>query len=82
MTRRGGGSWEGEMRGGSGRTYGKGRRGRRWQGDEERGTGRGEIRSVKELLPEVGREGNVCGEEMAPPLWSCAQCVLLTASEH
>ena len=42
--------------GGSGRTYGKCRRGRRWQGDEERGTGRG----VRELSPEVGREGNVC----------------------
>ena len=42
------------------------------------GTGRG----VKELSPEVGREGNVWGEEMAPPLQSCAQCVLLTASEH
>ena len=42
--------------GGSGRTYGKGRRGRRWQRDEERGTGRG----VRELSPEVGREGNVC----------------------
>ena len=72
------GRWEGEMGGGSGRTYGKGRRGRRWQGDEERGTGRG----VRELSPEVGREGNVWEEEMAPPLQSCAQCVLLTASEH
>ena len=40
---------------GVGGTYGKGRRGRRWQGDEERGTGRG----VRELSPEVGREGNV-----------------------
>ena len=65
-----------------GRTYGKGRRGRRWQGDEERGMGRGEIRSVRELSPEVGREGNVWGEEMEPPLQSCARCVLLTASEH
>ena len=72
------------MGGGSGWTYmyGKGRRGRRWQGDEERGTGRGEIRSVKELSPEVGREGNVWGEEMVPPLQSCAWCVQLTASEH
>ena len=66
-----------------GGTYGNGRRGRRWQGDEERGTGRG----VRELSPEVGREGNVCvcvggGGEMAPSLQSCAQCVLLTASEH
>ena len=68
------------MGGGSWRTYGKGRRGRRWQGDEERGTGRGEIRSVRELSPEVGREGNVWGEEMAPPFQSCAWCVLLTAS--
>ena len=72
------------MGGGSGRTYmyRKGRRGRRWQGDEERGTGRGEIRSVRELSPEVGREGNVWGEEMAPPLQSCAWYVLLTAREH
>ena len=62
------------MGGGSGRTYGKGRRGQRWQGDEEMGTGRG--------VREVGREGYVWGEEMAPPLQSCAQCVLLTASEH
>ena len=31
-----------------GRTYGKGGRGRRWQGDEERGTGRGKIRNVRE----------------------------------
>ena len=76
--RGGGGKWEGEMGGGSGRTYGKGWRGRRWQGGEERGTGRG----VREFSPEVGREGNVWGEEMAPPLQSCAQCVLLTASEH
>ena len=53
---------------------GKGGRGRRWQRDEERGTGRGEIRSVRELSPEVGREGNVWGEEMAPPLQSCARC--------
>ena len=72
----------GEMGGGSGRTYGKGRRGRRWQGmmkgAQERGTGRG----VRELSSEVGREGNVWGAEMAPPLQSCAQCVLLTASEH
>ena len=75
--------WEGEIGGGSGRTYmyGKGRRGWRWQGDEEC-TGRGEIRSVRELTPEVGREGNVWGEEMAPPLQSCALCVLLTACEH
>ena len=36
-------------------------------GEEERGTGRGEIRSVMELSPEVGREGNVWGEEMASP---------------
>ena len=50
---------------------------RRGQGDKERGTGRG----VRELSPEVGREGNVWGEEMAPPLQSCARCVL-TASEH
>ena len=76
--RGGGGRWEGEMGGGSGRTNGKGWRGRRWQGDEERGTGRG----VRELSPEVGREGNVWGEEMAPPLQLCAWCVLLTASEH
>ena len=27
--------------------------------DEERGTGREEIRSVRELFTEVGREGNV-----------------------
>ena len=27
--------------------------------DEERGTGRGEIRNVRELFTEVGREGNV-----------------------
>ena len=33
--------WEREMGGGSGRTYGKGWRGRRWQGDEEMGTGQG-----------------------------------------
>ena len=58
-------------------TYGKGRRGQRWQGDEERGTGRGEIRYVRELSPEGGREGDVWVEEMAPPLQSCAQCVLL-----
>ena len=32
--RGGGGRWEGEMGGGSGRTYGKGRRGRRLQGDD------------------------------------------------
>ena len=32
--RGGGGRWEGEMGGESGRTYGKGRRGRRWQGDD------------------------------------------------
>ena len=56
MTRR---RWEGEMGGGSGRTYGKGR---------------------KEFSPEVGREGNVWGEEMAPPLQSCAPCMLSTAS--
>ena len=31
---RGEGRWEGEMGGWSGRTYGKGRRGRRWQGDD------------------------------------------------
>ena len=43
MTRGGG---EGEMGGGSGMTYGKGRRGRRWQGDEERGTGQGEKSEV------------------------------------
>ena len=42
------------------------------------GTGQG----VKELSPEVGREGKVWGEEMAPPFQSCALCVLLTASEH
>ena len=53
------GGGEGEMGGGSGRTYGKGRRARRWLGDEERGTGLGEIRGVRELSPEVGREGNV-----------------------
>ena len=58
---------EGEMGGGSGRTYGKGRSRRRWQGDEERVTGRG----VRELSPEVGREGNVWGEEMALLLQSC-----------
>ena len=34
MTGGGGGRWEGEMGGGSGRTYGKGRRGQRWQGDD------------------------------------------------
>ena len=39
-----------------GGTYGNGRRGRRWQGDEERGTGRG----VREISPEVGRKENVC----------------------
>ena len=66
------------MGGGSGRTYGKGRRGRRWQGDEERGTGQG----VRELSPEVGREGNVWGEEMAPPLQSWSWGMLLTAREH
>ena len=38
------------MGGGSGRTYGKGRRGQRWHGDEERGTGR----DVRELSPVVG----------------------------
>ena len=47
-------------------------------GDEERGTGRG----VRELSPEVGREGHVWREEMAPSLLSCAWCMLLTASEH
>ena len=31
-------SWEGEMGGGSGKTYGKDRKGRRWQGDEEKDT--------------------------------------------
>ena len=46
------GRWEGETGGGSGRTYGKGRRGRRWHGDWERCTGRGDIRSVRELTPE------------------------------
>ena len=59
------------MGGGSGRTYGKDRRGRRLQGDEEKRTGRGEIRSLKELPPELGREINVCGEEMVPPLRVC-----------
>ena len=34
--------------------------------------GRGEMRSVMELSPEVGREGNVWGEEIASPLLSCA----------
>ena len=68
--------------GGRRRTYGKGRRGQRWQWDEETGTGRGDIRSVRELSPEVGREGNVWGEKMAPPLLSCARCLLLTVSEH
>ena len=57
MTGGGGGRWEGEMGGGSGRTYGKGRRGRRWQGDEERGTGRG----VRELSQRLG-EREMCGE--------------------
>ena len=52
---RGGGSGR-DIWGRRGRTYGKGRRGRRWQGDEERGTGRG----VREISPEVGRKGNVC----------------------
>ena len=70
--------WEREMGGGSGRTYGKGWRGREWQGDEELGTGW----SVRVISPEIGRERNVWGEEMAPPLQSCARCVLLTASEH
>ena len=67
--------------GGSGRTYGKGRRGRRWQRDEERGTGRG----VRELSPGWERGKCVCvwgGGEMAPSLQSCAQCVQLIASEH
>ena len=78
MTGGGGGEVGGWMGGGSGRTYGKGRRGRRWHRDQDRGTGWG----VRELPPEVGREGNVWGEEMAPPIQSCALCVLLTASEH
>ena len=38
--------------------------------------------SVMELSLEVGREGNVWGEEMAPSLKSCARCVLLTASRR
>ena len=77
MTGGGGGRWEGEMRGGSGRTYGKGRRGQRWQGDEERGTGRG----VRELSPEVERE--MCGEgRWHLPSSHVALCVLLSASEH
>ena len=67
--------WEEGVGGHMGRVGGDGRR---WQGDEERGAGWG----VRELFPEVGREGNVWGEEMAPPLQSCALCVLLTASEH
>ena len=50
----GGGRDEGEMGGGSTRTF--------WNG-----TGRGEIRSVRELSLEVRREVNVWGEEMAPP---------------
>ena len=47
----------------------KSRRGQRWQGDEERVTERG----VRDLSPEVGRVGNAWGEEMAPPLQSCAR---------
>ena len=43
-------------------------------GDEERDTGRGVIRSVMELSPDFGREGNVWGEEMAHPLQSCTCC--------
>ena len=35
-----------------------------------------------DLSSEVGREENVWEEEMAPPLQSCARCVLLTASDH
>ena len=58
------------MGGGSGRTYGKGGRGRRWQVDKERGTGRG----VRELSPEIGG-GNAWGE-MAPPLQSCLMSVV------
>ena len=59
-----------------GGTYGNGRRGRRWQGDEERGTGRG----VRELSPEVGREGNVCvwggGGDCAFPPVMCSMCAV------
>ena len=59
-----------------GGTYG-GRGGRRWQGDEERGTGRG----VRELSPEVGREGNVCvcgggGRDGAFPPVMCSMCAV------
>ena len=41
-------------------------------GDEERGTARGKIRIVRELSSEVGREGNVWGEERCLPQ-TCAQ---------
>ena len=47
----------------SGRTYGKGRRGRRWQGDEERGIGQG----VRELSP----EWEMCGGDGASPPVMC-----------
>ena len=36
-------------------------------GDEERGTGRGVIRSVMELSPEIG-EREMCGERRWPPV--------------
>ena len=44
-----------------------------WEGLEgaEMAEGKGTGRGVKELSPEVGREGNVWGEEMAPSLQSC-----------
>ena len=40
--------------GGSASTYGKSRRGQRWQGNEERGTRRGDIRSVMDYLQRLG----------------------------
>ena len=56
--------------GGGGRTYGKGWRGRRWQGGEEMGTGRG----VKDLQRLKRGNGVGRGDGASPPVMLLYVC--------
>ena len=47
-----------------------------------KGHRKGRNQKCKGIISRGWERGNVCGEEMAPPLQLCIRCVLLTASDR